>query len=166
MKCNPVLIGAILLFVSCGSPPESSESPSIPAVQHPTERQDTTQQDSRVSDAQQRLRDRQQPSDASEPMRHRLNVAPFDYFTDSDGYLSLEGVTDTRLDEVLGKAPIVVRQAVDGAPLRREVRVYLPYEEDSTGLYIFIRNNRVERFRLDTFLGLANSSIIQDYFQN
>lgn len=168
---NKVFTTALLISVmslACNQTEQSENAEASNVVQQQDTSAQTTSQGANVSDAQQRLRDRaaQTAQNERQTPEYKLNVEPYSYFLDENGNLDLNGVQDSKLDEILGQAPILVRQAVEGAPLRREVRVYLPYEEDSTGLYIFIRNNIVESFHMDTFLGLANSSLIQDYFTN
>lgn len=171
----------LLLILACGpgtdSPPGQNEvdarsdhtdEVSVNGIYHS---EDTVQTQSdvrnanRVSDAQQRLQDRQRTADLGSAVdsdrRYRMQAEPYNAFNDQDGYLQLVGVTVDRLDEVLGEPPVLVRQSVEGAPVRREVRVYMPYEKDSTGLYIYIRNEEVVSFRLDTFMGLANSSVLE-----
>lgn len=134
----------------------------------PIESSDTQ---SRVAARQQQLRDAQNPDQDSAPDetefspvgRYRLDVAPYNQFADKDGYVNFIGVELERIQQVLGDAPIVVRQSVPGAPVRKEVRVYMPYQEDATGLYLFIQNEVVQDFRMDEFNGIRNSSIL-DYF--
>jgi hypothetical protein len=123
--------------------------------------------DDRIRDAQQRLRDRDRaeaPESSDEPTRYRLDVAPFNHFNDAAGYFNIIGASLQEVQRVLGEPIAMVRQGRDSSPVRREVRVYHPYEEDSTGLYLYILNGTVESFRLDTFLGLANSDIME-YFR-
>jgi hypothetical protein len=68
------------------------------------------------------------------------------------------------IDQVLGSSPILVRQSIQGAPIRKEIRVYLPYEEDSTGLYLYFENERVVAFKLDEFNGIIHSGLL-DYLK-
>ncbi|MCC5925138.1 MAG: hypothetical protein JJU41_01140 [Bacteroidetes bacterium] len=166
MKKTGILFLVVLFTLSCGS---NTDSDSLDEVDGntPQPQLDAPISGDRVSDAQQRLRNQQQTdSNDGVSTRYALNVEPYNYFLNDDGFLELSGVSDAKLDQVLGTSPVLVRQSVEGAPIRREVRVYFPYEKDSTGLIIYIKNNRVEEFRMDTFLGLANSTIIEDYFQN
>lgn len=60
----------------------------------------------------------------------------------------------------MGDAPIVVKQSIKDAPIRKEVRVYMPYAEDTTGLYLFIQNEIVLDFKLDEFNGIQYSSVM------
>lgn len=147
---------------------ESDSVGTTPQTLIPIESSDTQ---SRVAARQQQLRDAQNPDQGSEPDdaefspvgRYRLDVAPYNQFADKDGYVNFIGVGLDRIQQVLGEAPIIVRQSVAGAPVRKEVRVYLPYQEDATGLYLFIQNEVVQDFRMDEFNGIQNSSIL-DYF--
>jgi hypothetical protein len=129
----------------------------------------------RITAMQQRLRDQQaqaagtgdetstsSPStDPSGSGRYRLNVAPYNQFADTNGFLNFTGTSLSAVQEQLGDAPVVVRMSRPGAPLRREVRVYFPFEEDPTGLYLFFRNEVVVSFKMDEFSGLQNPAIAE-----
>jgi hypothetical protein len=126
----------------------------------------TQHQPDRISRTQQELLSRNEsPQVVSEAMRYKLDVAPYNRFADSEGYLNLIGVDITEIDNVLGSAPAVVKLSREGAPVRREVRVYMPYDKDPTGLYIYFLNEKVQHFRMDEFNGITNSSIM-DFFNN
>ncbi|HAC15995.1 MAG TPA: hypothetical protein DCE78_08640 [Bacteroidetes bacterium] len=118
----------------------------------------------RIEDAQQKLRDQlaagNNDQSQSEP-KYRLNVEPYNYFADKEGYVSFKGRELSEIQQILGDAPIIVKQSIAGAPIRKEVRVYMPYKEDATGLYLFIQNEIVQDFRLDEFNGIQNSSILE-----
>lgn len=121
-------------------------------------------QTNRITRAQQELLARQgSDAPATTDMRYKIDVEPYRHFTDANGYLDLINVDIREVDRVLGVAPIVMKQSREGAPIRREVRVYMPYDEDPTGLYIYFLNDRVESFRMDEFNGITNSSLL-DYF--
>lgn len=121
-------------------------------------------QTNRITRAQQELLARQgSESPATTDMRYKIDVEPYRHFTDADGYLDLINVDIREVDRVLGAAPVVMKQSREGAPIRREVRVYMPYDKDPTGLYIYFLNDRVESFRMDEFNGITNSSLL-DYF--
>jgi hypothetical protein len=122
-------------------------------------------QTDRIARAQQDLLARLESTpQSSTEMRYRVDIEPYLHFTDSDGYLNLNNVEIREIDKVLGAAPVVIKQSRDGAPIRREVRVYMPYDEDPTGLYIYFLNDRVQSFRMDEFNGITNSSLL-DYFK-
>jgi hypothetical protein len=137
----------------------SNETNAEPGQQTSTNRTD------RISSIQNRL---QQDVDGGESgeQRFRMTNAPFSNFNDQDGYTKFVGVDLSEIQRVLGDPPVLVRQSVAGAPIRKEVRVYFPYEEDSTGLYLYIKNEKVEAFRLDTFLGLQNSDVLEYFSSN
>lgn len=119
----------------------------------------------RVAAIQERLRESQESVDLeSNVQRYRLDVAPYNRLLNSEGYLDLKGRSMKEIDEILGESPIIVRQSVKGAPLRREVRVYLPYQEDSTGLYLFFQNETIIEFKMDEFNGILQSGIL-DYMK-
>lgn len=125
----------------------------------------TTITSDRIAAIQDRLNPIEQPgAENSEEKLYRLDIAPFNRFLNSDGFLDLNGRTINEIDEVLGDAPIVVKQSIIGAPIRKEIRVYLPYREDSTGLYIFFENEMVIEFKMDEFNGIIQSGIL-DYLK-
>ena len=95
--------------------------------------------------------------------RYRLDLPPYNTFVDQEGFLDFSNVSATKIQSVLGDAPVIIRIARPGATLRREIRVYFPYEEDPTGLFLFLRNETVVSFRLDEFNGLSSPQI-QDFF--
>lgn len=125
----------------------------------------STNRAERISSIQNRL---QKDTDEGESVeqRFRMTNAPYSNFNDQDGYTNFVGVDLLEIQRVLGDPPVLVRQSVVGAPIRKEVRVYFPYEEDSTGLYLYIKNEKVEAFRLDTFLGLQNSDVLEYFSSN
>jgi hypothetical protein len=119
----------------------------------------------RVAQIQERLRNVGLPSDTTnDTPGYRLDIAPYNHFLNPEGYLDLLGTTLDEIQEVLGDSPILVRQSVKGAPLRREIRVYFPYQEDATGLYLFFENEKVIEFRMDEFNGIIQSGIL-DYMK-
>lgn len=118
----------------------------------------------RIEIVQQKLRDQfgegnngQNQSDSN----YRLDVKPYNYFADSEGYVRFRGRTLAEIQKTLGDAPIVVKQSIKDAPIRKEVRVYMPYAEDTTGLYLFIQNEIVLDFKLDEFNGIQYSSVME-----
>jgi hypothetical protein len=179
---RPLFVLIFFLLTSCTSSTDQQGS-DIPQqqtvdnqIQHPdapepvlsdTDGASATPSPDRIRDAQQRLRDRNQPENpapSDDQLRYRLDFAPYNQFNDIDGYFDITGATLQEIQSVLGEPVALVRQGREGAPVRREVRVYYPYQEDSTGLYLYIVNGIVEEFRLDTFMGLANSDVL-DFFR-
>jgi hypothetical protein len=118
----------------------------------------------RIENAQQKLRDQLDEGNTGQNQtapKYRLDVEPYNYFADSEGYVRFRGRTLAEIQKKLGDAPIVVKQSIKDAPIRKEVRVYMPYAEDTTGLYLFIQNEIVLDFKLDEFNGIQNSSILE-----
>ncbi|MCH8495373.1 MAG: hypothetical protein LAT57_07040 [Balneolales bacterium] len=160
------LVAMLILFISCGTD-ETREVENGQLNSEYVSNTDTSvdeSQSDRVRRAQDRLRNQQKNDSSQEKQRYKMDQEPYNKFADSDGYVDFVGASLSQIQDVLGDPPVLVRQSRDGAPVRKEVRVYFPYEEDSTGLYLYFLNEEVESFRLDTFLGLANSNIIE-YFQ-
>lgn len=123
-------------------------------------------QPDKIAQTRQQLIDRARGEEIpAEPMRYKLEMLPYSHFADDEGYLDMAGVSLDEVQKVFGDPPIQVRQSVDGAPVRKEVRVYMPYKEDATGLYIFFLNEKVESFKMDEFNGIQNSTVM-DYFIN
>lgn len=66
----------------------------------------------------------------------------------------LEGLTREELVEVLGCPPHVIRMtSVISEDFNRELWVYHPYEEDPTGLYVWLKGNVYHTSILDEFNG-------------
>jgi len=66
----------------------------------------------------------------------------------------LEGLTREELVDVLGCPPHIIRMtSVVSADYNRELWVYLPYEDDSTGLYIWVKGDVFHYSKLDEFNG-------------
>lgn len=148
--------------ISSGINQQNSTSNKITAEQEP---QTSTNRTDRIGSILNRL---QKDTDEGESVeqRFRMTNAPYSNFNDQDGYTNFVGVDLSEIQRELGDPPVLVRQSVVGAPIRKEVRVYFPYEEDSTGLYLYIKNEKVEAFRLDTFLGLQNSDVLEYFSSN
>jgi len=68
--------------------------------------------------------------------------------------VDLEGLTREELVDVLGCPPHVIRMtSVVSADNNRELWVYHPYEEDPTGLFIWIKGELFHYSTLDEFNG-------------
>jgi hypothetical protein len=166
-------IALILLGCTVNEIDTRSHESSDPAVQAhidkdtPETKNDTADGTSdRISTIQERLLPDQttDPDVTAANLSYRLQVPPYDQFLNEEGYLDLLGRTLDEIDQVLGSSPILVRQSIQGAPIRKEIRVYLPYEEDSTGLYLYFENERVVAFKLDEFNGIIHSGLL-DYLK-
>jgi hypothetical protein len=58
----------------------------------------------------------------------------------------------------------MIRQGQRGSGWHKEVWVLPIYQEDSTGLYIYIQNGQVVDWRLDTFVGLRSHPQLLEWF--
>ncbi len=68
--------------------------------------------------------------------------------------VDLEGLTREELVEVLGCPPHVIRMtSVVSAAHNRELWVYHPYDEDPTGLFVWLKGNVFHDSMLDEFNG-------------
>ncbi len=68
--------------------------------------------------------------------------------------VDLEGLTREELVEVLGCPPHVIRMtSVVSAAHNRELWVYHPYDEDPTGLFVWLKGNVYHDSMLDEFNG-------------
>ncbi|MFZ5436230.1 MAG: hypothetical protein ACOZCF_07945 [Bacillota bacterium] len=74
-------------------------------------------------------------------------------------------LTGKSVDEVrslLGEPPVLLRSIARNPEFNREIWVFMPFEEDPTGLYIFFKGDRVSGSRLDEFNGIVNSGLLDD----
>jgi hypothetical protein len=71
-----------------------------------------------------------------------------------------EPVEDVR--NALGEPPYLIRSIAVNPQYNREIWIYVPYDEDPTGLYLFFKGNRLTESRLDEFNGLHNSGLLDD----
>jgi hypothetical protein len=68
--------------------------------------------------------------------------------------LDLAGMTRDELTEALGCPLHSMRQTALGDPaFTRELWIYLPYDEDPTGLYVWLQGGLFHASRLDEFSG-------------
>jgi len=67
------------------------------------------------------------------------------------------------VEKVLGPPPFLVRSTAVNPRFNREVWIFLPYDEDPTGLYVYFKGDRVHKSRLDEFNGLPGSTIFSDH---
>lgn len=78
--------------------------------------------------------------------------------------LLLTGRTVDELLELIGEPMSMLRQGQRGSGWHKEVWVLPIYQEDSTGLYIYIQNGKVADWRLDTFVGLRSHPQLLEWF--
>ncbi len=82
-----------------------------------------------------------------------------------DNELIVSGRTVDELLELVGEPPHILRQGHRGSGWHKEVWVLPIYQEDSTGLYIYIQNGQVSDWRLDTFMGVGNHPQLLEWFR-
>ncbi|MFU8861575.1 MAG: lipoprotein [Cyclonatronaceae bacterium] len=78
-----------------------------------------------------------------------------------DNRPSVMGKNTSEVDAILGEPRALVRQTAANPEFSREVRIYLPYDEDPTGFYIYFRGGEVVDERLDEFNGLYGSTVLE-----
>ncbi len=78
--------------------------------------------------------------------------------------LVVSGRSVDELLELIGEPMSMIRQGQRGSGWHKEVWVLPIYQEDSTGLYLYIQNNQVVDWRLDTFVGIGNHPQLLEWF--
>lgn len=80
---------------------------------------------------------------------------------------TLAGETTSRVRELLGEPPVLIRQIAASPEFNREIWVYMPFEEDPTGLYLFFKGNQLTSSRKDEFPGLYNAGLldVEEFWQ-
>lgn len=145
--------------------PQSSTQDSISVHAYTDSIKDTSENSTSTSDRINAIQNRLVPTETGQidtvyTPKYKLDVSPYNKFLNDEGYLELLGRSMMEIDSVLGESPIMVRQSVSEAPIRKEIRVYLPYQEDTTGLYIYFENESVIQFKMDEFNGILQSGIL------
>ncbi|UMZ74060.1 hypothetical protein [Natranaerofaba carboxydovora] len=105
-----------------------------------------------------RLEEEKEETTDPTQISHRPNPGWDEYFPDYET-TTLEGESISTVRGILGEPPFLVRSIAVEEENNREVWVYLPHEEDPTGLYLFFKGNRLDSSRLDEFPGLPASYI-------
>lgn len=82
-----------------------------------------------------------------------------------DNELVVMGRSVDELLELVGEPMSMIRQGQRGSGWHKEVWVLPIYQEDSTGLYLYIENNEVVDWRLDTFVGIGSHPQLLEWFQ-
>ncbi|MDI6891912.1 MAG: hypothetical protein QMD08_02785 [Actinomycetota bacterium] len=98
---------------------------------------------------------------ASEAISQKPKSGWEEYFpTPTETTLMGESVSELR--NLLGEPPVLVRSIAADPDCSREIWIYMPYDEDPTGLYIYFKGGKVAKSLLDEFNGLVGSSIWED----
>ncbi len=123
--------------------------------------------------------DRGQAADASEPQdrdsragedRPVVTIPPEvinpDYkpLLNENNELIVSGRSVDELLELIGEPMSLLRQGQRGSGWHKEVWILPIYQEDSTGLYLYIQNGEVVDWRLDTFVGLQSHPQLLEWF--
>ena len=84
---------------------------------------------------------------------------------DENNRLDLSGRSVDELLELIGEPMSMIRQGQRGSGWHKEVWILPIYQEDSTGLYIYIENGQVADWRLDTFVGIGSHPQLLEWFR-
>ncbi|TVQ74643.1 MAG: hypothetical protein EA363_01450 [Balneolaceae bacterium] len=79
--------------------------------------------------------------------------------------LVVSGRSVDELLELIGEPMSMIRQGQRGSGWHKEVWILPIYQEDSTGLYLYIENNQVADWRLDTFVGIGSHPQLLEWFR-
>ncbi len=131
-----LIVSATLMVVSCSSTPEPK----------------TETAPDKISSIQDRLR--QSEDTLSPDPGYQIDLPQFDAFRTEAGTVRFEGKTLAEVTSALGE-PFTSR--VSGT---KSVLLYRVYPDDSTALYLFMKDDVVEQFRLDEFNGWDGSSAL------
>ena len=80
--------------------------------------------------------------------------------------LVVSGRSVDELLELIGEPMSMIRQGQRGSGWHKEVWILPIYQEDSTGLYIYIENGQVADWRLDTFVGIGSHPQLLEWFRS
>lgn len=138
-----LIVSATLFVASCSSTPETESKPA--------ESQAETAPD-KISSIQDRLREADD-SLAPDP-GYKIDLPRFDAFRTEAGTVRFEGKTLAEVTSALGD-PFTSRESGN-----KSVLLYRVYPDDSTALYLFMKDDVVEQFRLDEFNGWEGSSAL------
>jgi outer membrane murein-binding lipoprotein Lpp len=73
---------------------------------------------------------------------------------------TLTGESTEAVRALLGNPPVLIRQTAVVPEASREIWVYMPLDEDPTGLYLFFKGNQLDSSRQDEFNGLYGSGLL------
>lgn len=81
---------------------------------------------------------------------------------------TLTGESVTRVRELLGEPPVLIRSIAVNPQFNREIWVFTPFDQDPTGLYLFFKGGQLVSSRLDEFNGLYGSGLLdnEDFWRN
>ena len=82
-----------------------------------------------------------------------------DYFPDAET-TTLEGQSTAELRTLLGEPPFLIRSIAVQEEASREIWVFVPFDQDPTGLYLYFKGGELDSSRLDEFNGLYGSGLL------
>ncbi|EEG76969.1 bZIP transcription factor [Dethiobacter alkaliphilus] len=82
------------------------------------------------------------------------------YFPEYDT-TTLEGYSTAEVRELLGEPPFLIRSIAVVEEASREIWIFMAYEDDPTGLYLFFKGDELYSSVLDEFNGLYNSGLLE-----
>jgi hypothetical protein len=81
------------------------------------------------------------------------------YFPEAEE-TTLTGESTNRVRELLGRPPVLIRSIAANQQFNREIWVYMPFDEDPTGLYLFFKGDRLDSSLKNEFNGLYGSGLL------
>ncbi len=84
-----------------------------------------------------------------------------EYFPEAET-TTLLGESIVEVRQLLGEPAFKIRSIAVNPAANREIWIFTPFEEDPTGLYLFFKGNQLWRSRMDEFMGLYGSELLQD----
>lgn len=105
---------------------------------------------------------------APAPTINRQPKPGWDAYFPTPETTTLTGESVTRVRELLGEPPVLIRSIAVNPQFNREIWVFMPHEQDPTGLYLFFKGGQLVNSRLDEFPGLYGSGLLDDadFWQN
>ncbi len=83
-----------------------------------------------------------------------------EYFENGESTLEGEPIEDVR--QIMGEPPFKIRSTATNPDQNREIWIFIPYEGDPSGLYLYFKSNHLWSSRLDEFNGLYGSGLLQE----
>ncbi len=143
--------------------PEETNEPG-PAGHEPQEdADDPRDQYAEAEDGTDESSDEQADRDAVTISRDVINP-DYENLLNEDDELVVSGRTVEELLDLIGEPPHLLRQGHRGSGWHKEIWILPIYQEDSTGLYIYIEDGEVADWRLDTFMGIGSHEQLLDWF--
>lgn len=155
-----MIMGAILLamaMMAAGCSLEQNNSQELEAL-----RNENQQLKAQVASLEEERDSLQQQLQGQGEVSMQPNPGWEEYFSHGeDSPLVGESVAEIR--EILGNPPMLIRSiSTDNPDYNREIWVFMVQKEDSTSLYLWFKGDELWDWRLDDFLGLYGSDLLQN----